>query len=198
MNSPRFFYIIGAELQIHDTEDKRWWLDHCAVLEDAFLDICREKKILRGISPNPLRRASTAYLPEFIWSDAPLDVKVQTQPFFESELLFGIPPRYAITLNRQDFDDVSNKYPDCRIAIWIRWHAVRYLREKPSGSGVGRCWYRPPPWNLARRPAGSQPPRARIPRWFSLPFVRAPESGYPRKRSRQLRSGYPKTDYALA
>jgi len=124
----QFFDSNGRELSVHEAEDKRWWLARGEGLEQQSLDLCRTKGVLRGLIPNPARADSTAFLPEFIWQGSPLDVKAQRQPFFESYHRFGVPPRYAITINLQDATDVRLKYPACRLAIWVNWTATRYLR----------------------------------------------------------------------
>ena len=134
--NPRFFDAGGTELRLHDTEDKDWWLRLGQRLEDSFIALCREKKVLHSIRPNPERTSAKAYLPEFVWKGAPLDVKVQRQPFFESWDRFGIRPRYAVTINLQDIVDIRDKYPTCRVAIWVDWLATRYVKTDPADETV--------------------------------------------------------------
>ena len=128
----RFFKADGTELQLHNTEDKDWWLRWGEDKEKAFRQFCNEKGVLPGLAFNPEREGGkNKGAPEFVWHNQYLDVKVQNQPFFESVKRFKIPPRYAITLNWRDVRDVREKYPGCLIVYWVNWVSVKYLKTMP-------------------------------------------------------------------
>ena len=127
----QFFDLEGNEVKLHDTEDKDWWLAFGESKERAFLEFCKKKDLLQGIAPNPEREEKGRKgAPEFIYQGCHLDLKVQRQPFFESQKRFGIPPRYAVTLNWRDVNDVRVKYPECLVVYWVSWAAVQYVKKQ--------------------------------------------------------------------
>ena len=129
MIEKQFYRVDGTAVQLHDTEDKSWWLTYGDDNEKAFLSFCSTNNILPGLSLNPERSGGKRRgAPEFIFNGKYLDLKVQHQPFFEAEKLYKIPPRYAITLNWRDVKDVREKYPDCQVAYWVNWTSVRYIK----------------------------------------------------------------------
>ncbi len=128
----RIFKADGSELLLHDTEDKNWWLQWGEGKEKAFKTFCDKVRILPGLSFNPEREGGKKRgAPEFVWQGHLLDVKVQNQPFFEAVQRFGIPPRYAVTLNWRDVRDVREKYADCLVVYWVNWVPVRYIKTVP-------------------------------------------------------------------
>lgn len=130
MTAPEFFSADGSSVTPHDPEDKRWWIDRGTELEAEFLALCQRVGILDGIRENPERAKGgmSLVLPEFVYRGDHLDLKMQSQPFFMAGELFGVHPRYAVTLNWQDVADVSTKYPRCNFAIWVRWESTAYQR----------------------------------------------------------------------
>lgn len=120
-----------------DTEDKDAWAQYSVLWEDRFRQICRlyhDFKLARG--PDP-------YGPDFtiVSSGRPAELKHREEPFFMSEKLFGIPPRFAFTYNVRDHHRYKVKYPNLYIfvrTVWLihnpRFDPVRFLDACGHGS----------------------------------------------------------------
>jgi len=133
----RLFDVNDREVVLHNTEDKDWWLKEGEGRERDFLQLCVEKNILKGIVPNPERvgKRSKAFLPEFFYRGALLDLKDHRIPFFEAARVRNIPPRYALTLDEQDVLDIEIKYPGCRLVFYVNWMAVKYQKVNVDERG---------------------------------------------------------------
>ena len=131
----RMWDATGTEVSLTNTEDKQWWIKFGTAGEGNFLTMCREKGILEGLADNPAREKGPKYLPEFTYAGHLLDLKGQGTPFFSSSR-YGIPARYAVTLNARDVVDVKDKYPDCDIVFWINWVAVKYQQSNSPSIAV--------------------------------------------------------------
>lgn len=123
-NFYKHFDIKGNEVNLHNTEDKNWWLLYGNKKEEAFIKFAEEKGILPGIQLNP-ERPMKPWLPEFIYEGKYADLKEQTTPFFTAKK-YNVPPRYAFTLNVRDVNDIAEKYSGCQLIIYINWLAVRF------------------------------------------------------------------------
>lgn len=127
--------VSGNEVVLNNTEDKNWWIKYGTAGETDFLAFCQAKGILLGLADNPARESGKKYLPEFVQGDHTVDLKGQGTPFFKSTD-YGVPARYAVTLNVRDVEDVRTKYKDCDIVFWVKWVAVKiqfFWTDKKTG-----------------------------------------------------------------
>jgi hypothetical protein len=66
------------------------------------------------------------------------ELKAQTTPFFTSRR-YGIPPRYAATFNRKDYERYLADWPEIFICFWINWtHTVwNFIVVEPMNQVFG-------------------------------------------------------------
>ena len=104
---------------MHDTEDKRWWVDYGKALEHKFVDLCVN---MLGIDAciNPAKQEDKL-APDLVVNGRVADLKTQHTPFFLAQKFAGIPPTYAVTFNRIDYIRYNKLYPDIDIYFWIDW-----------------------------------------------------------------------------
>ncbi|MEI8007714.1 MAG: hypothetical protein WCI48_16020 [Bacteroidota bacterium] len=114
----------GELVELHNLQDKAVWCIEGSKTEEVFV-----KKFGADlqIAINP-QKANDPFAPDLIElpNNQLADLKVQCTPFFKSESLFGIPPRYAIVFNDKDRKRYNRLYPEIQIFYWIDWLAVRF------------------------------------------------------------------------
>jgi len=103
---------------MHNTEDKQWWLQHGEALEEKFVEVCNYLGINAQINPAKTEEATA---PDLVVNGIVADLKTQNTPFFTTEKSFGIPPRYAFSFNRKDYERYQEFYPNIDIYVWIDW-----------------------------------------------------------------------------
>ncbi len=107
----------NAEVQ-HNTEDKRWWLQHGLKLEYEFVDLCRnELNIKAEINP---AKSNSPTAPDLLVDGKIADLKVQNTPFFSASK-YSMDPRFTVTFNRKDFERYSSIYPEIVVYFWVNW-----------------------------------------------------------------------------
>ncbi|WP_133059249.1 hypothetical protein [Burkholderia puraquae] len=107
----------------HDTEDRAWWYIHGQLLEDQFVQICRNKlNIDAEINP---QKSHDNTAPDLLVSGVLADLKTQNTPFFTAGR-YGMDPRFTVTFNRKDYDRYNSLYPEIAIYFWIDWAQTQY------------------------------------------------------------------------
>lgn len=102
----------------HDTEDKRWWLQHGEILEARFVDLCRDRLRLDArINPD---KEHDPTVPDLVVEGALADLKTQNTPFFTAGR-YGLDPRFAVTFNRKDYERYKTLYPSLVVYFWLDW-----------------------------------------------------------------------------
>ena len=105
---------------MHNTEDKKWWIEYGVKKEAEFLQWCEERNLYAGLQ----KSSAPVYYPEFTYQGRYLDLKTVQTPFFMAGKKYGIDPNFAITLNTQDVLDCTHKYPKCQIIFDIDWEST--------------------------------------------------------------------------
>lgn len=121
-----YLYDIENRLIEHgDVEDRLAWYIHGEAKEQTFIRLFGEQL---NIITNPEKYTNPAaidlYQPE---TRQLIDLKTANTPFFTSERNYGIPPRFAVTLNQIDVERYQNLYPDMTLYFWVDWIAIRYV-----------------------------------------------------------------------
>lgn len=130
---------------MHDTEDKKWWVEKGLEWEIDFVDkIASVVGLKARMNPN---KKIDPYLPDLlIDEDYKLaDLKKQTTPFFKSEEKWpGYDPKYTVTFNVKDYLRYTEKYPNIYVIFYVHWEelektisGIRYSIEPLIG--VWRC-----------------------------------------------------------
>lgn len=126
---------------MHDPQDKSWWLDAGLRREIGFVE-----EVACGIGLdaeiNPAKRTNP-YAPDLLVDGEEADLKCQTTPFFRAESFYGIPVQYAVTFNRIDYERYTSQHPDIDIIWWIHWDqlAMKFRSgEVITTQGLSGVW----------------------------------------------------------
>jgi|ETNmetMinimDraft_16_1059900.scaffolds.fasta_scaffold21530_1 hypothetical protein len=114
----------GLPIEHHDLQDKAVWCKDGASTEEVFVEMHGG---LLGIQINP-EKENDPYAPDLISTQNQIlgDLKTQNTPFFKSESLYGIPPRYAVVFNLKDRRRYNEKYPNIEIFYWVDWVSIGF------------------------------------------------------------------------
>lgn len=113
----------GKPVSHHDLQDKAVWCKEGFKTEEVFVDL-HGKALQIQINPE---KETNAYAPDLIEASGNLaDLKTQNTPFFKSEKLYGIPPRYAVVFNLKDRTRYNSKYPLITVYFWVDWVSVGF------------------------------------------------------------------------
>ena len=119
--------------ELHNTEDKAWWVVHGATKEEEFVSLVAPQIGLKAeINPEKLK---DDYAPDLVIDDDRkiADLKAQNTPFFTVGKTYrGYDPNYTVTFNKKDFDRYSELYPDIHILFWVKW------LQTSMGKGINR------------------------------------------------------------
>lgn len=122
----------------HDTEDKEWWVKKGMQDEAVFVeDVAAKIGLAARLNP---AKAENPYAPDLVVNGKIADLKHQTTPFFTAGVKYGLTPRFAVTLNRNDYRRYVDHYPAIDIYFWVDWavteaefHGRRYRVEPLEG-----------------------------------------------------------------
>jgi len=106
-----------------DTEDKKSWCEAGSLAEKDF--VATNKLAGWGISINPSKHEDV-YTHDLIGM-IPIDLKSIREPWRRSQELFGIPSKYAISVNKKDIIRYVNMYPNIIILLDVEWDGVYML-----------------------------------------------------------------------
>jgi len=104
---------------MHNTEDKKWWVEHGRKKEDDFVEKVAPFLGLNAII-NPEKKTNP-YKPDLIVNKNISDLKFQEEPFFKSQILYNVDNQYAVTFNHKDYISYNKNYPNIDIYFWVDW-----------------------------------------------------------------------------
>ena len=103
-----------------NNEDKKAW---CKAGELAEKDFVAVNKIAGwGIAMNP-EKHNNLFTHDLVGM-IPMDLKSVREPWRKSEELFGIPSKYAISINQKDLERYSSLYPNIIIILDVEWSGI--------------------------------------------------------------------------
>jgi len=132
---------------MHDTEDKKWWVEYGARQEVWFVnEIAPKIGLVAELNPE---KNTNPFAPDLLVDEDKklADLKTQYTPFFKARELFpsaGLDPTYTVTFNKKDYERYLENYPNIHIIFWVNWQEIEYkedsriYRVKPL-KGVWRC-----------------------------------------------------------
>jgi hypothetical protein len=104
---------------LHDPQDKQWWLEAGMRREVAFVEqIAPQLGLQAEINPAKER---DPYAPDLLVGGQLADLKCQTTPFFRAESFYGVPVRVAVTFNRVDYERYRELHPRIDLIWWVHW-----------------------------------------------------------------------------
>ena len=106
-----------------DTEDKKSWCEAGSLAEKDF--VATNKLEGWGISMNPTKHKDP-YTHDFM-GIVPMDLKSIREPWRKSQELFGIPSKYAVSINKKDIVRYANLYPNIIVLLDVEWAGVYML-----------------------------------------------------------------------
>ncbi len=113
---------MSQDNELHDTEDKDWWVIHGADREKTFVnELCPKIGLQAMINPE---KANNPYTFDLVVDGNKADLKCQETPFFVAGTKYGINAKYAVTFNKKDLVRYQNLYPDIEIYFWINWQTT--------------------------------------------------------------------------
>ena len=89
-------------------DDKQKWCEHGRELEDEFVLRQRFVDVLIGINPDKDSNPFTYDMR----IDLPCDLKSTKTPWRKAQEMFGIDPRYAVSINQKDLRRYARLYPN--------------------------------------------------------------------------------------
>lgn len=104
-----------------DYNDKQAWCEDGRRLEDKFVEERRFNDV--EVRMNPAKEQDIFTYDMRI--DMPCDLKTLTTPWIYSERMFGIPPTYAISINRKDLRRYYSLYPNIIIILDVQYPNYR-------------------------------------------------------------------------
>ena len=102
-----------------DNDDKLSWCKYGEALEHEFLNGSH------SVTLNP-NKASDKFTHDF-FIHLPCDLKSIMSKWEKSELLFGISPDYAISINQKDLQRYRDLYPNLIMILNVKWSGVYLL-----------------------------------------------------------------------
>ena len=112
-----------------DLQDKQAWCDLGELEEGNFLE--RQDFHLVHVLPNVTKDVDK-YAHDMRIS-FPADLKTIRSSWRKSQELFGIQPKYAISINKKDVDRYNDLYPNMIIILDIE---IEYINENDGGLSV--------------------------------------------------------------
>ena len=94
-------------------DDKQKWCEHGRELEDEFVLRQRFVDVLIGINPDKDSNPFTYDMR----IDLPCDLKSTKTPWRKAQEMFGIDPRYAVSINQKDLRRYARLYPNIVIVF---------------------------------------------------------------------------------
>lgn len=128
-----------------DTEDRQEWYTHGEDLEHEFLETIAPSLHL-PIMLNPKKKTDPTVIDMIYRKKYPSDLKTQNTPFFTSRK-YGVPPQYAVTFNKKDYERYKKLYPFAVIFFWIYWTTLEWNGNKVKPMNVV---YKVPFWKIVR------------------------------------------------
>lgn len=102
-------------------DDKAAWVEHGRKLEDDFVDGREFDDVLIGINPakddNPFTYDMRI--------EMPCDLKSAKTPWRKSQEMFGIDPRYAVSINQKDLRRYFRLYPNIVVLFDVDYPEYR-------------------------------------------------------------------------
>lgn len=109
---------------MHDTEDRYWWYRHADQQEQAFVKMMRSHGF--DVRRNP-EKLLDPKVPDLMADKEKLsELKSQNTPFFKAAVFYGLPARYTVTFNRDQYEFYLEKWPDLYIYFWPNWTATEW------------------------------------------------------------------------
>lgn len=109
----------------HDPQDKAYWVRRGRELEQLFHSTVHIEGC--GVS-FPTAKIDDPYGHDFLLT-RPMDLKVQAEPFYTAEERFGIPPRYAISINLKDLQRYTTMYPNIVFVVVVLFEGDMEIRQ---------------------------------------------------------------------
>lgn len=128
-----------------DTEARSKWYSHGEDLEDAFLAKVAPSLSLT-IKLNPKKDLDPTVIDMLYLNKFDADLKTQNTPFFTATK-YGVPPQYAVTFNKKDYDRYNKLYPFSVIFFWVHWTTLEWNGKRVQPMDVV---YKVPFWKLRR------------------------------------------------
>ena len=104
-------------MMFDDFNDKYLWCQGGRKLEDKFVAERRFNDV--QVRMNPAKEQDIFTYDMRI--DMPCDLKTLTTPWIYSERMFGIPPTYAVSINRKDLRRYYQLYPNIIIILDVQY-----------------------------------------------------------------------------
>ncbi len=102
-----------------DTEDKKKWIKYGEEKEREFIKKIAPK-INLDVRMNPKKRKDPTSI-DMIINGRLADLKYKNEPFYLSEKLYDIKPKYCITFDTIDYRRYCN-YSDLDVIFWVDWN----------------------------------------------------------------------------
>ena len=102
-------------------DDKQKWCEHGKELEDEFVLRQRFVDVLIGINPDKDSNPFTYDMR----IDLPCDLKSTKTPWRKAQEMFGIDPRYAVSINQKDLRRYARLYPNIVIVFDVDYPNYR-------------------------------------------------------------------------
>ena len=102
-------------------DDKQKWCEHGRELEDEFVLRQRFIDVLIGINPDKDSNPFTYDMR----IDLPCDLKSTKTPWRKAQEMFGIDPRYAVSINQKDLRRYARLYPNIVIVFDVDYPNYR-------------------------------------------------------------------------
>lgn len=128
-----------------DTEARDKWYKHGEDLEDLFLQTVAPSLSL-PIQINPNKELDPTVIDMVYMGKYDADLKTQNTPFFTSNK-YGVPPQYAVTFNKKDYERYKRLYPFSIIFFWIHWTTLEWSGNKVKPMNAV---YKVPFWKICR------------------------------------------------
>lgn len=128
-----------------DTEARSSWYRHGEDLEDAFIQRVAPSLSL-VIKLNPKKDLDPTVIDMLYLNKFEADLKTQNTPFFTAKK-YGVPPQYAVTFNKKDYERYKRLYPHSIIFFWVNWTSLEWNGNKVKPMNVV---YKIPFWKLCK------------------------------------------------
>ena len=102
-------------------DDKQKWCEHGRELEDEFVLRQRFVDVLIGINPDKDNNPFTYDMR----IDLPCDLKSTKTPWRKAQEMFGIDPKYAVSINQKDLRRYARLYPNIVIVFDVDYPDYR-------------------------------------------------------------------------
>jgi len=109
----------------HNPQDKDYWVKKGRDMETLF----HRTVHLEGCGVSfPTAKIDDPYGHDFLLT-RPMDLKVQAKPFRTAMERFGIPPRYAISINLKDLQRYAEMYPNIVFVVVVFFEGEVEVRQ---------------------------------------------------------------------